>query len=1229
MKLKFHLFFISGVFCLIFAVFLFNRKDSIASTDYLRELCFREIQVNLTRESRLLSDEVSRARESVERGEIEGFQSNSTIFYIEKGIIDYWTDYRIPYHNIYAAGISKWKISRTTQGVFLICKENFIYQNNDAQVIGVIELYRDYQLSSIFLKTGFNPTIFQDYEITLKSVLEDDGLVLVVEGVPLWKLDVNIGQERMVEVVILWMFLLAIGLLLILTYAIKWVLHLNELNRHFSGLLVTTLFLVSFRGVMIVSHFPRAYFDLKLFDPGIYGSSTVNASFGDLFLNLFCVVLILIHAYWALVHQQVLDYFSELSDRIKPFVSCLAIVLMFLVFLFNYELFENLFSNSSVNFDITERLNSDSIELFYILIYICQFLTIYITGHFVLKLLDTLNYGLIKPFLIHLILVIGAIYILVNVLLGMGEWWLPLMVLVYLAINYSFKLFTDFSNLQYKTYIYLTFGALMTSLFVAFVITEISLKKDLVRRVLFAEHLTLHNDVQGEYLMSTVANQIKKDVLIARDLNDAFSPKEGIERRIRDRYFDNYFDKYDIHFSYFNRNGSSYFDNTVIGNYAEVKSVYQKPEFVTETENLFFVTNFKREFFSKYYQFIDIHKGEQYIGSILIDYTLKKYIAKSILPSLLQLSNKKGYQNLDTYNYAVFDRSELQFSVGEYNYNSDDFKSFLRDLTTRSNDFLFQDYFHLMVDGVSHRTIVVSVENRSIFKVLTNFSFHFLVLIFAALVLLSVNLLIHYSAERRTDFSTKIQTYLNIATFAPMLFLSILVLGLITSSYKKDQEMSFRNSSEILSSHVFSHLDDYREGRINQFGFKEAVERLSKYSGSDINIYNPNGQLMMSSQPLLYEAGVVSNLMNPQARAELFNMKHRLLEVQENLGGFVYNTVYVALNKRETSEILGVMSIPFFNSESQMEKKRISALSIIINVFAVAFVLLLITSFFVTKNLTTPLKLIASNLRKVETGGQNEPLKWTSNDELGLLVKEYNQMLLKIEESKKTIVKTEKEQAWKEMAKQVAHEIKNPLTPMKLKLQHLQRVLGQENTSHQSITALLEQVDTLSEIATSFGAFAKMPIPVMESMDMTKTVQRILSLYEGDTSFDVVADIQKGLRVLGDEKLLGRIITNLILNGVQSVDGGVRPLIKVSLRQDEIDEQSLILSIEDNGSGIPEEIQNKVFIPNFTTKYSGSGIGLAVARNGINQMGGSIWFQTEQDKGTTFFIKLKLENQSI
>jgi two-component system, NtrC family, nitrogen regulation sensor histidine kinase NtrY len=757
-------------------------------------------------------------------------------------------------------------------------------------------------------------------------------------------------------------------------------------------------------------------------------------------------------------------------------------------------------------------------------------------------------------------------------------------------------------------------------LIVSFTIVEETERKDLAFKKRFAEQLTLHNDIQGEVIMSEIADHVKKDELIASNLNNGFVKKEVIEERVRERYLGNYFDKYEVHFSYYNKTGMPYYSNELSGNLKQVKSGIINEEVDTWVSNLFFVTNFKKDFYSIYYHFIDLEFDGKYVGTIVIDYTLKKYISKSILPSLLRLSSVDGYKNIEQYNYAIYNGNELQYSVGDFNYNSPEFEVLLRNKSLQGKDFKIDGFNHYLDFGVGDKMIIVSSRINKFYKLLTNFSFHFLLVVFLLLVLLVLSSVSYFIKNKSSDFSTKIQTYMNMSTFAPMIILSVLILGLMASSYRKDQEFQFRNNAEILSSHVLGYLEEFKEQKIGLYELKNSIEKLSKYSGSDINIYDTNGELVISNQSLLFEAGVMSNLINPKASKQIFEMKHRLVELEENIGAFSYNTVYVALTTPETSEFMGVMSIPFFNSSKQMEAKKISALSIIINVFAIAFVLLLGVSFFVTKSLTSPLRLIANKLRKVETGSKNEPLYWDSNDELGLLISEYNLMLQKIEESKQTFAQSQKESAWKEMAQQVAHEIKNPLTPMKLKLQHLKRVLGEsDDRANDAIDSLLDQVDTLSEIASSFSSFAKMPMPESKKINLSEVCQHVLSLYESTAEYSVNGELELNLKVLGDDKLIGRVLTNLILNGIESVPNDRIPDVVVNLKRNG---KKIILSVSDNGIGIPKEIQSKVFVPNFTTKYSGSGIGLAVAKNGIEQMGGKIWFETKENEGTIFFIEL-------
>jgi nitrogen fixation/metabolism regulation signal transduction histidine kinase len=238
-------------------------------------------------------------------------------------------------------------------------------------------------------------------------------------------------------------------------------------------------------------------------------------------------------------------------------------------------------------------------------------------------------------------------------------------------------------------------------------------------------------------------------------------------------------------------------------------------------------------------------------------------------------------------------------------------------------------------------------------------------------------------------------------------------------------------------------------------------------------------------------------------------------------------------------------------------------------------------------------------------------------------------MLYKLEASKKVLASTEKESAWKEMAKQVAHEIKNPLTPMKLTLQHLLR-LGQEGKLEdqeklkKSLETLIHQVDALSGIASSFSTFAKMPLPKNELMNFKLVLNKVLDLFTNDKRVKLEFkddSYTEDIPIMGDDKLFGRVISNLIINGVQAVDPGKLPHIKIWLW---MTEQAVFLEITDNGRGIMPELRDKIFIPNFSTKSQGSGLGLAIAKSGVETAGGKIWFESEVGKGTTFYLTFPL-----
>ena len=368
---------------------------------------------------------------------------------------------------------------------------------------------------------------------------------------------------------------------------------------------------------------------------------------------------------------------------------------------------------------------------------------------------------------------------------------------------------------------------------------------------------------------------------------------------------------------------------------------------------------------------------------------------------------------------------------------------------------------------------------------------------------------------------------------------------------------------------------------------------------------------------------LVSNRINPVALHQIKSGENRFIK-EEKVGTLSYFVSYAPLKSPSTGKLWGVLGIPFFQSVASLERIQINILANILNIFALIFIVLVVLSYFVSKWLTFPLNFITQMLRKTSLTKTNQPLIWRSDDEIGTMVKEYNQMLFKLSESKSELEQTQRELAWREIAQQVAHEIKNPLTPMKLTLQQLERQLqagtSSSDRTEKAVSSLLTQVDTLNDIASSFSSFAKMPEPVMQPLDLAILLKRIVELHRNSGGIKLTIS-NDNFNVTGDEQLLGRTFSNIILNAFQSAVPGRSARVNVTLQKQGT---MCLLSFNDNGKGIDTEVAERIFLPHFTTKKSGSGLGLAIAKQAIEQMQGRIWFETKVGKGTTFFIEMLL-----
>jgi nitrogen fixation/metabolism regulation signal transduction histidine kinase len=264
-------------------------------------------------------------------------------------------------------------------------------------------------------------------------------------------------------------------------------------------------------------------------------------------------------------------------------------------------------------------------------------------------------------------------------------------------------------------------------------------------------------------------------------------------------------------------------------------------------------------------------------------------------------------------------------------------------------------------------------------------------------------------------------------------------------------------------------------------------------------------------------------------------------------------------------------------------------------------------------------------MKEVRLGKTNEEIEWNYKDEIGELVQQYNKMVRQLEQSAVALAKSEREGAWREMARQVAHEIKNPLTPMKLSIQYLQKAIHNNQANVKELTSnvantLVEQIDHLSKIAADFSRFANIGNKHVELLDLHHVLSSLVDLYQSNPRLNLRWNrVSRDLLMNADKTHMNRLFTNLLANAVDA--SGEREVGMIQINE-VVREDVVLIEVKDNGEGIPEETQSKIFVPNFTTKSSGTGLGLAMCKSIVEQANGRIWFETELGNGTSFFVEL-------
>ena len=587
-------------------------------------------------------------------------------------------------------------------------------------------------------------------------------------------------------------------------------------------------------------------------------------------------------------------------------------------------------------------------------------------------------------------------------------------------------------------------------------------------------------------------------------------------------------------------------------------------------------------------------------------------------PQLLREAN--GQKPYD-YSVANYRDNILVYKYGRYVY-----PSFLSSLQLNESEFTFSRRFkHYMVSNEEGNVLVVSVSRKNWSEKTAPFAVFFLGLLLP--YLLVCWLLSHRQPRKWKDrsFRQRLQTVVLLTLGISFLAIGPVSIIYMRSLYNQKTMDSQFETTQTLGIEMRNDLDFRTLLRTASRDSWDAI--LQHYATTfftDLNLYQLNGQLLATTRPEITEMNLQAPLMNADAYQNLHRDKALYYTHEERLGTGVYQSAYIPLSDAN-GNVMAYLNTPYFSSTADLHNEIMNFMLTYINIILVLLGIALFFVLIVTKHLTQPLALIQNKLGDIKIDQKNELIEWNRNDEIGALVKQYNQLIVELEKSAAELKRTTAESAWRGVARQVAHEIKNSLTPMRLSVQMLQRNIenGKATPEQTQRTAntLIEQIDALSDIASSFSRYAKLPENHPQPLDLAELVGNVVNLYDNaeNITFSYHYDKAKNHTFNGDKTNLNSAVGNLVKNAVQAIGSKFDGKIEVSLQ---VTDKTYIISVKDNGKGIKEEDKSQIFLPNFTTKTGGSGVGLSLTYNIVQSAGGTISFESEEGKGAEFVIEL-------
>lgn len=1213
----------ASLFFLLLSVYLSKRADKLDSADEtakrVSEVFHNKFEYLKKSSDNILNEIITIKKENL----FEHYRNKDYDLWERKGIyfalyknnkLVYWNSSEIPEINLGNIP-NQPDVSKLSNGWYITLKKH----KNNYEILCYSLIKTEYVIKNNYLEEYFQ----SDYNLPsgytiVKSNINKECIRISDVSNDVWLYlipPVNFSQ-RPIKTISFIAFLTFLFLFLMLLRNL--ILEYNYFNKSIRFLFFVTAVLL-FRIFTINSALFDFIRNIDLFNPAIYALSGYIPSTADLIINLLFLFFIAKELLYSGIRIfNPTNFNSVYSIIVFGFIHFIAISVS--------QITKSLVRDSTINFDVSNFYNLNNFSLIGIFATAIVFFTFHTLASYLIK--QVANSESNRDF----VLVTFSTSIFIILILFFTERYN--FQTIYYSTAYIFIYWLFEKELLEKEYftrsiLYVLLFSLWSSMVLS---SEINTKRE-QKAIAFSGRITQEKDKTAEFLFIDNYNKILNDDLVKKGFHNNDNESNERLNKLKQKYFSAHSNKYNIKFYVYDTLCNLLVKSTNAENKSHdyFEKIYTNSENRSEIPNLYYHKSNKvsgKNLVATFKINPQWHKKKEQ-QSLFIEFESELNNKDIGYPSLLLDKNFSVSDEYIDYSYGKFVNNKYipgkLFSDFKYNTTTDFFKA----LNVKNDEFFnFKNYKHYLTIPDKNTAYVVSFKQLGFWQKMNFAAYLFLFYSLSFLLFVVIRGNASYLIKNFKVLNVRIRTVVITSVFITLTAFTIAIMLYFQNYFKKESRIKLSATLHNMMTDINNTFGEYRELNVsNSIYFNYLLSNLNNIFDTEINIYDTSGKISASSRYNIFEQGILSPVMHPQAYKKMNVDDYSEFINTEKIGLLEYISVYVPLYNF-SNKLIGYIQLPFFNHEQEYKKEILNMVVTIVNIYVLLFVLSALFSIWLANRITLPLKILQQKFSSMQLGKSPDTIPYKSEDEIGSLISEYNRMVLALNDSVNELTKAEREGAWREMAKQVAHEIKNPLTPMKLNVQYLQKTIEnneeewKEKFSKISST-LIEQIETLNNIANEFSSLAILPKSNFSELNISEVVESVVQFFKNNSNckMELIDKTNKNCKVMADKDQLIRVFNNLIKNSIQATESVEDAFVSIVISRDD---KMVSVQVKDNGVGIDTKDKEKIFRPNFTTKTSGSGLGLAMVKNIVETSGGAVRFESERNKGAEFYVYLPI-----